>query len=173
MNYNVIDNFLPQEYFNHILHVMFNSPDFTWSYSDMIAYHGDDDSSTGYFAHTLFDSRDEEKGYLPATPFRSKFFELIFPLLDELKATNLIRAKVNFYTRTNKVEEHAQHVDTYFSCKGAILYLNTCNGFTRLGKDTIINSVANRVLLFDASNWHNSTTCSDQRYRLTLNINYN
>ena len=37
---------------------------------------------------------------------------------------------------------------------------------------TKIESVANRVLLFDSSRPHSSTRCTDQKVRVNINLNY-
>ena len=64
------------------------------------------------------------------------------------------------------------HIDYPFPHKGAILSLNTCNGYTKLEDGTKVDSVANRILLFDASTPHCSTTTSDTTARFNININY-
>ena len=56
--------------------------------------------------------------------------------------------------------------------KGAILYINDNNGKTILEDGTEIESKANRLLLFDASKPHNSTSCTDAKSRINININY-
>ena len=37
---------------------------------------------------------------------------------------------------------------------------------------TKIDSIANRALLFDPSKLHSSTSCTDDKVRLNMNINY-
>ena len=64
------------------------------------------------------------------------------------------------------------HVDYDFPHRGAIFYLNTNNGLTIL-EDTIeIKSIENRLLIFDASRPHHSTTCSDDKCRVNVNFNF-
>ena len=84
----------------------------------------------------------------------------------------LIRSKINFYPYTNIVYEHGPHKDYDFFNYGAVLSLNTCNGFTRLEDGTKIDSVANRMLFFDASKLHNSSTTSDAPGRFNINLNF-
>ena len=88
-----------------------------------------------------------------------------------LKWTSLLRIKVNFYPGTPTLVEHEPHTDYPFPHQGAVLALNTCNGFTRI-KNRTIKSVANQMILFDPSKPHNSTTCTDQKGRWTINFNY-
>ena len=59
-----------------------------------------------------------------------------------------------------------------FSHSAALFSLNTCDGYTKLKDGTKINSVANRVLLFDAGEEHCSTTTTDDFTRVNININY-
>ena len=66
----------------------------------------------------------------------------------------------------------ADHFDLSFPHKGAIFYVNTNDGFTVLEDGTEIKSIENRVLLFDPSTKHHSTTCTDKKVRITINFNY-
>ena len=84
----------------------------------------------------------------------------------------MLRVKVNLYPNTEILHEHAMHVDTDFPHSGAILSLNTCDGYTKLEDGTKIDSVANRILLFDASEKHCSTTTTNVPARMNININY-
>ena len=104
--------------------------------------------------------------------YQSKFFELIFPLLKKIDPKALIRAKANLYLNQGiGVKEHATHTDYPFEHKGALYCLNTCDGYTKIG-DEKIPSVANRIIFFDASKPHCSTSCSDAKTRMNININY-
>ena len=50
--------------------------------------------------------------------------------------------------------------------------MNTCNGFTILDDGTKIDSIENRALLFDPSKLHHSTTCTDEKVRINIILNY-
>ena len=78
----------------------------------------------------------------------------------------------NLYPNTEKVYEHEMHQDFDFSHKTAIFSINTCDGYTKLEDGTKIDSVANRILLFDASKEHCSTTTTNVSTRINININY-
>ena len=56
--------------------------------------------------------------------------------------------------------------------KTGIFSINTCNGYTKLEDGTKIDSVANRMLLFDASRPHTPSTTTDQTVRVNINFNY-
>ena len=64
------------------------------------------------------------------------------------------------------------HNDMSYSQFGCILSLNTCDGYTKLKDGTKIDSVANRVLLFDPSEEHCSTTTTNVSARININLNY-
>ena len=64
------------------------------------------------------------------------------------------------------------HIDTEYSHKAAILSINTCDGYTKLKDGTKIDSIENRILLFDASKPHTPSTTTDQPVRINININY-
>ena len=102
----------------------------------------------------------------------SHLYEKLIPLLDKLGAGCLIRIKANLYPNTEKLHEHPMHVDYDFCHSAAILSLNTCDGYTKLKDGTKIDSIANRVLLFDASKEHCSTTTTNVSARINININY-
>ena len=76
------------------------------------------------------------------------------------------------YPNTEKVHEHGEHADYSWKHKTALFSLNTCDGYTKLEDGTKIDSVANRMLLFDASTPHTSSTCTDQPVRVNINFNY-
>ena len=60
------------------------------------------------------------------------------------------RIKVNVYPNTEIVREHADHTDRPYFIKAALFGLNTCDGYTTVGKKKL-PSVANRIYFFDAS----------------------
>ena len=103
---------------------------------------------------------------------KSAVFDKIIPLLEKLETRCLIRVKANLYPNTEILHEHPAHVDMKFSHSAAILSLNTCDGYTKLKDGTKIDSVANRMLLFDAGEEHCSTTTTNVLARFNININY-
>ena len=56
--------------------------------------------------------------------------------MDKIDAKQIHRAKVNLFPG-EKLKEYGQHQDTMFKCKVFLLSLNTCDGFTRIGKDKV------------------------------------
>jgi hypothetical protein len=156
--HQVIDNFLELEDFKRIQTAVMSGV-FPWYFNVGVAYKNSDDY---YFVHTFYVDYS----------VRSDQFEILEPLIRKLDAKAIIRIKANLYPNLHNFFINESHIDQEYSCKSAVLYLNTCNGYTQLGDDIIVNSVENRVLLFDSSKPHNSTHCTDQHARVTLNINY-
>tara|TARA_R100000030_G_scaffold24845_1_gene18018 strand:- start:438 stop:782 length:345 start_codon:yes stop_codon:yes gene_type:complete len=89
----------------------------------------------------------------------------------KIDVKKLLRIKANFYPHTETVKEHSSHVDYDFSHAGAVYSLNTCDGYTRIGEE-IVESIENRMVFFDASELHNSTTTSNAKGRFNINFNF-
>jgi len=58
-----------------------------------------------------------------------------------------------------------------FPHRGAIFYLNTNNGLTVVNNQEV-ESIENRLLLFDPTVPHHSTTCTDDKCRVNVNFNF-
>jgi hypothetical protein len=159
MKYEIIDNFLEQEKFIKIKDSIL-SADFPWFYNNYVSYEKSKDGF--YFTHTFFKNNR----------VNSNVYDLIYPIINKLKIKSIIRAKANFYPRTNKIEEHNKHKDFNYKHKAFIFYINTNDGFTRLKNKEKIESIENRGLLFDASIEHNSSTCTNQNGRVNINLNF-
>jgi len=153
----IIDNLLEYEQVESIEKELI-SDTFPWFYQETVA--DKKDIEHFYFTHLFYDHGSQ-----------SNYFNLIIPILKKIKYKKLIRVKGNLYPRTNKNLEHGKHVDYDFITKGALYYLNTNNGPTCV-ENKKIESIKNRLLLFDASKKHNSVTCTDKKIRLNININY-
>ena len=120
-----------------------------------------EDITMFYFTHNLFDSGIN-------FPFYRELNQIFYSKMD-IKV--LDRMKVNLYTGMQTQIEHGYHKDRKWSHKGAIFSLNTCDGYTKFGEQKI-ESVANRIIFFDPSKPHNSTSCSNAKFRCNINFNY-
>jgi hypothetical protein len=85
--------------------------------------------------------------------------------------TTWIRIKLNLIPATEKIIKHTPHQDYPFKHKGAVFMLNNCDGKLNI-EGNEIETVANRVVLFDPSTVHYTTTCTDANCRSTINFNY-
>jgi hypothetical protein len=166
MKYKVIDNFLPQSEFDRLQNFMM-STDFDWYFNLLINHNHDEEDKTSYFTHILYHKMNSY--WVPRISGFYREFKIFEEMLD-IKA--MIRVKANLYPNTKEKVTHAPHVDYDFKHKGCVFSINTCNGGTILNDGTVIESIANRALLFDSSKPHSSTSCTDQKARINLNINY-
>lgn len=164
MNYEIIDNFLPEDEFKLIQYAIMESQNLAWYLNNFISSVGDLDTNPKdyYFTHLFYaDYR-----------VRSDNFRMFEPFLEKINCKSLIRVKGNLYPNTETVCHHRNHKDYDFSHKAALLFINDNNGFTVLNDDVFVESKANRVLMFDPQTPHHSTSCSDAKYRITVNFNY-
>lgn len=163
IKYKIIDNFLPVLEFDVLQDAILNTEnDFNWYFMDAISSHLDKDQF--YFTHSIFSNSE----IITA----DTTWYVMRVLFEKLNMKALIRAKINCYTRTEKILEHSLHKDLPFKHKGCVFYLNTNDGYTLLEDGTKIKSIANRVLLFNPNDLHASTSTSDTNRRVTININW-
>jgi len=161
IKYTLKDNFLNPTDYENLKNTLLGE-EFPWYFQQGVA-HNEMHKSEFFWTHMFFKT---DKG------ITSPFYKILDPLLKKLKFKALIRVKANLYSNRGKIEEHENHVDFSFKHKGALFSLNTCNGFTILKDNTKIKSIANRLLLFDTSVTHRSSTCTDAKVRCNININY-
>lgn len=158
----MIDNFLPESDFFVLSETMLSS-NFPWFFQSKVANQDENyDATHCLFTHILHSNHSS----------RSDFFGIFVPILDRLKPRALIRVKVNLYPQTEKRVLHGWHVDNSFEHRGGLFHLNTNNGVTVLEDGTELESVANRMVLFDSARKHRSTTCTDKKVRANININF-
>ena len=186
--YEIIDNALDVESFDN-LQAWISSNTFPWYHYENVAYDEDKES------HRIHQYEDKERLNLIKAPLTKsqkdynfalghmiyndgkmwcgqETWDIISPLLRLAKVEELIRAKVNYYPKTSEIVHHKDHTDWRFEHKGALFYLNDCDGLTVLEDGTEVESVANRLLLFDSSKPHHSTTTTNADRRLNINLNY-
>ena len=168
MKYEVIDNFLDEEYFDSLVTLFVEKERgegnliMPWYFKSSIAKVEEVQDNLFYMVHMVYNENQPH----------SSFYKNIIPLLRKLEVKCLLRIKANFYPNTHILREHPMHVDFHFPHSAALLSLNTCDGYTKLKDGTKIDSVANRILLFDASGEHCSTTTTNVSARINININY-
>ena len=200
MDIKTTPNFLPDPVFYQLSHIIF-APTFKWFLltsvvtptSEELLYSGSkENNKLFYMSHLVYDKAN----YFNVEPtdqhimsflvsehlyFRdwSNYYDIIgepmpkgqFLGIPNIK--NLIRIKINFYPNTTELYEHTYHIDYDYSHKGALLSLNTCDGYTKIREtDTKYPSIANTLLQFDASKEHCSTTTTNAIGRFNININY-
>ena len=112
MNYRVIDNFAPEEYFTELYDsVMDNS--FPWSFQQKVATKEDDPNGEQfYFIHETYHQLTE----------KSLFHHRLIPMFENIEMKALIRCRVIMYMNQGKRIIHAPHVDMGYSHKSGLLY---------------------------------------------------
>ena len=172
-NFQIRDNVLTEEELSKLQNVMLldstqNNKTIPWHISNM--YESEDnimceEKEAFFWTHTFHDRQRVE----------SKYFEIMYPLLDKINPKALIRIRANCNIITDRIIEHGYHTDvpSGTNCRTSIFYLNTNNGYTKFKEaGSIVNSVANRLLTFSSDMKHTSTTATDVTQRVVINFNY-
>lgn len=161
-NYKVIDNFLSTDQFKEIKKIIL-SPFFPWFYQTNINHSSKPSDNDCYFTNLIINN---------SLVNNQDTYSLVSPILNKLDIKSIIRIKANLYPSTDKIKIHPPHVDYSFEHKAAIFYLNTNNGKTIIDNTVEIDSIENRLLLFEGFKNHSSTSCTDVDCRVNINFNY-
>jgi hypothetical protein len=100
-----------------------------------------------------------------------KMMDLLKPVLSKLKFRKINKIKANLLTKDINITEHGMHVDQYEG-KTGILYINTCNGYTKFESGKKIKSEENKYVEFDSTLKHTGSSCTDEKRRIVINFNY-
>tara|TARA_S200000501_G_C20626132_1_gene656795 strand:+ start:143 stop:634 length:492 start_codon:yes stop_codon:yes gene_type:complete len=160
-NYQIQDEALDSFDFLNIK-TFISSQNFPWFYSPFVA-DKEEVSNDFYFTHIAYENHKLNSS--------QDTWNVLTPLLKHIRPRAIIRIKINAYPNIGKHITHGEHTDYPFEHKGALFSLNNCNGHTIIG-DNKIDSKENRLLLFDSSKPHSSTSCTDAKMRWNININY-
>ena len=161
----ITNNFLPPQSFL-MVKALLNSDELPWYFNDHIVSPKKDPINHTQFTHTF---------YLNNRPY-SNFFRNLSPLLDVIKPSILIRIKANLLPMTSSIIKHTMHTDLpqFDNAKATtgIFYINTNNGKTIFETGEEVNSEENKYVEFDSTKVHTGTTCTDQKRRIVINLNY-
>ena len=158
VDYKIEENFLDKEAFK-FMREQFLGQSVPWFYQTNVVE--EDVDNDFYLAHQIYSAQTWHSNV-----------QLVAPLLEALDVKALVRIKANLYPRSENLIVHKNHVDAKFSHTSALLYINTCNGYTQLEDGTKIESVANRLLIIDGSKPHCSTNCTDEPARVNVGVNF-
>ena len=168
----IIDNFLNQDDFEE-LKLFLMSPRSQWRFVHFIAHKdGRDQDKDGYFVHSFTD-RDpisfiERFSVSPDYQKVSRLMDCIKKILNYKK---ILRVRSSLYPRRDNQKPDPFHIDYNFNHKVCIFYVNTNNGFTLFENGEKVNSVANRLMIFDGLEKHCSVVQTDTVARYIININ--
>ena len=84
----------------------------------------------------------------------------------------IFRIKINLTMRTEKLFNHVYHIDLPNKCTTAIFYVNSNNGKTIFKQGDEVDSVANRMVVFNSDLEHAATSHTDEKTRVVINFNY-
>tara|TARA_B100001094_G_C17691941_1_gene558432 strand:+ start:76 stop:588 length:513 start_codon:yes stop_codon:yes gene_type:complete len=163
--YKIIDNFLDDNTFG-ALESFFMSSEMEWNYNPGTVMDVDPNNLTDFqFVSTLYDNGSQLRN-----------INLIYPIYNKLDVRIPMRVKINLSTVTPEIIKRDFHIDQT-NCddipwKTAILYMNTNDGYTEFKSGEKVESVANRCVIFSGKKMHRGTTCTNQKRRVVLNINY-
>lgn len=156
------DNFLPKEEFLKIQKI-FLSDIFPWYFNNYKIDSNNEEGLNNYqFTHAFYVDYK----------IKSDAFEYLEKLLKELKVKSIIKLKANLLPKTDFIIKSEFHTDVNFDCLTSILYINTNNGYTEFENGQTVESVENRLVTFSSDIKHLGTTCTDNKTRIILNINY-
>ena len=172
----IIDDYLPKEEYDN-LHDIIMGPEMEWNFKNVVDYH--DPLSTisdeNYMFTHLF--------WSPRSGSVSKVWDRIKLIIEDIKPQTLIKVQANLLTRTENHIENKFHYDhelvgsrlpdgTLISYT-AIYYVNTNNGYTLFKDGNLkVDSVGNRIAIFDSSKLHKAVSCTDEKRRVVINFNY-
>lgn len=161
-NFKIIDNFLEKEQFKYLQSIIFSN-DIAWFYNNSLNL-PDDGKQQGFYNHSIYNDYK----------FNSPLFENMNDFLKKLNIVSLIEIRINSMHVQKEHYESYWHTDRPFKCKTGIFYLNTCNGKTKLKTDPItkVDSVENRMLIFDSRIEHKAISQTDTKRRIVINFNY-
>tara|TARA_R100000005_G_C4957953_1_gene175833 strand:- start:135 stop:626 length:492 start_codon:yes stop_codon:yes gene_type:complete len=157
----IYDKFLPEDQ-SGLIEKYMSGYDVPWTYSSGCDY--PDQGDLFQFVHAFPGYTNQSLGVLDF--LINKLREV------ESKKFSIMRIKANLNPKTN---EHIQlgeyHVD-FDNVRTAIFYINTNNGYTLFESGDRVDSVSNRIVLFDSNTKHVGYSCTDEKIRLVVNINY-
>ncbi len=164
----VTPNFLDEEEFARLKNVFFDC-NFPWYYHSSIDYDPKylenlDDPWNFQFVHSFYSN------YAPNSPY----LEILAPLLRKLNPSAIVKIKANLLTKTEKIVEHTMHIDTDpdVKCKTSIFYINSNDGYTKFESGEIVQSEENKLVTFDSDMRHTGSSCTTEKCRIVLNLNY-
>ena len=155
----IFDNFLPEEEFKSIQSFMMGG-EFRWFYANGRAFADDGEF---HMTHMFFQ---------PEVGSNSEHLNMWNNFMQQVGAKKCERIKANLTFKTPTIETAPFHTD-FADMKTATFYISTNNGYTEFENGVRVNSVANRVCIFDSNLLHRGTTHSEgDHQRVVVNFNY-
>lgn len=171
MSYKIIDNFLDQQDFQELKNIMLGN-NFPWFYNNEKTYIDPNAKNDGI--NKDFNFQFTHSFYRDHGP-QSQYWQILNSFTQKLNPLSYTRVKANLTPRTNEIIEYGYHKDYVEDPPGlktAVFYINNNNGKTIFKNGPSIDSLENRLLVFDSDMMHTGTSCTDQNVRVLININF-
>lgn len=166
----VFDDFLTADDFDALARLMLetNTP-FGWFLEQVITEeYGMDLSQDRQMSHLFY----SDVLFRPT----SDYWVHLLPAIRLLNPTALLRVKANLQWRAAQQIERNFHTDVpLHRCEGiktAVLYINTNNGYTKFEDGRRVDSVSNRLAVFDACLYHTGVAATDVDCRVVVNFDF-
>jgi len=159
----VFDNFLSEYDFSNIRQKLMHGS-FPWYFNNTKVKDTYPENINNYqFTHLVYDD------YVP----RSDLWEDLDPIISRLNAQAWVRIKCNLTPRMDDIYVYGMHqdIDNFNGITG-VFYVNDNDGYTEFDNGSKIESVANRMVLFDSSLMHSGTSCTNSKVRCAINFNF-
>jgi len=162
----IFDDALNQQVFDDISSLIM-SRDFAWYYKPESTqkYAAMADVAESHYSYQF-----SHMFYFNQVPLSEHFMPTMIPVLEKLNCFSLVRMSANFMPPMQGNYIQGIHTDSPTQCRSAILYLNTNNGKTVFQTGEEIESIANRLVVFDSNLEHSGVTATDLGGRYVLNI---
>ena len=165
----VIDNFLEKEVFSELQEKVM-AYNVCWYFVPFT----DENKKTKdqfYFGHNIYLNHQ----------WCSSLSNSIKPLVTKINPMAIHMVRANLMTKSEKHIESEFHTDLDRNSPTtnkknnwttALYYVNDCNGYTKLEEGSVIENKANRLLTFSSDTKHLGATCTDEKRRVLINLNY-
>ena len=183
----VRDNFLPEDVFEKIKKGIVYCENFPWFLNRVLDLSIDTPEVTSYMGKTMCDEDDNrqfcylfyktDQDKLKDSPHMGRELDIIVPLIERYEFTHdpkyiFLQAKANLNVRTEKNIEHGFHRDHPWRGKTSVYYLNDNDGYTKFQNGQVVESKANRAVIFDSPELHTGSTQTDEYARYVVNLNW-
>ena len=179
VNLRIVDNFLPSGDYHQIKEHLIDKPDIPFNFYEGKVYGKDANKNLqdSHMCHAFY-----HLNRFPAEPTASQYMGLMLPIIGRCRVLAIHRIKCNLELHGGS-EPYASeyHVDWQneedikSNMQAAIYYVNTNNVYTEFkdGEEVRkVESVANRMVFFDAELSHRGVSATDTRYRCVINFNW-
>jgi hypothetical protein len=175
----IYDNFLEEQSLKELQEIIYGGDElkstFPWYY---FPYKVFEDNTENLTVNVKYNFQLNHIFYMRDEPI-SSYFDLVVSMLDQFDPISILRIKANLNpVAENNTELFGMHEDfdrltkKNVKYKTAIFYVNTNNGKTVFENGTVIDSIENRMIVFNGSLKHTATTHSDTKTRCVINFNY-